>query len=138
VAFEVDGGELQERIRRATGNPYVRGLRLRHVEVFPRDESWWSGRHHRRAWIALSELDLATLSYIREISPGGHRRLVRLLADLLEVGEVEFLALPEAGDFARGARRRAQEWARSLDHHQVLQLREGRLVDQLQRPQLVD
>jgi len=139
VAFEVDPDALRERVRRATGDPFIRGIHLRRVEVSPRDESWWAGRQHRRAWIAVSETDRATLDFIREVNQGGYRRLMRLLLDALEVGRVEFLVLPDDQEFARAVQRLAAEPpGASVDHHQVAQLREGRLVDQLQRPQLVD
>jgi hypothetical protein len=93
MAFEVDGDELRRRVRRATGNPFIRGLELQRVEVYPGDQTWWSGREHRYAHVYLSEMDLQSLRYVQEMNPTAYRRLMRLLSELLEVPRVELLAL---------------------------------------------
>ena len=129
--FEVDTRELARRVRRSTGNPYVLGIRFRRIEVQPQDATWWAGRERRFARLYLSEMDRRALEFVREISPTQHRRLLRLLAELLDVERLEFLPLA-ASSGAWG--RLSRLWAGLLDRHQVAQLGEGRLVDQLQRP----
>jgi len=94
--FEVDAEALRERIRRASGNPYVRGLSFPRVEVTPRDHSWWAGRERRLARLSFSPMDLETLDYLRALHPPTYRRFLRLLADLLDVGQVELLPLEPA------------------------------------------
>ena len=93
MAFEVDGDELRRRVRRATGNPFIRSLELQRVEVYPGDQTWWSGREHRFAYLYLSEMDLQSLRYVQDMNPTAYRRLMRLLSELLDVPRVEFLAL---------------------------------------------
>jgi hypothetical protein len=93
MAFEVDGNELRKRVRRATGNPFIRSLELQRVEVYPVDQTWWSGREHRYAYVYFSEMDLQSLRYVQEMNPTAYRRLIRLLGELLEVPRVELLGL---------------------------------------------
>jgi hypothetical protein len=90
MPFEVDGEELRRRVRRATGNPFIRGLELQRVEVFPKDETWWSGHEYRFAYAYLSEMDFQSLRYVQEMNPTAYRRLLRLLTEMLEVPRVEF------------------------------------------------
>jgi hypothetical protein len=104
MAFEVDGDELRRRVSRATGNPFIRSLELQRVEVYPGDQTWWSGREHRYAHVYLSEMDLQSVRYVQEMNPTAYRRLMRLLSELLEVPRVEFLALGATHPQANGLR----------------------------------
>src|SRR5581483_12088913 len=114
--FEVDAEALRERIRRASGNPFVRGLSFPRVEVSPRDHSWWAGRERRVARLSFSPMDLETLEYLRALHPPTYRRFLRLLADLLDVGQLELLPLEPPSDSRAGRphplRRLRAAWGR--------------------------
>jgi hypothetical protein len=106
VAFEVDTGALRERVRQATGNPFIRGIHFRQVEVYPQDETWWAGRDHRFARVYLSEMDRESLDYVQKMHPVAYRRLNRLLSELLSVPRLEILPLVEEhtlGEWLRGS-----------------------------------
>jgi hypothetical protein len=137
VGLEIDTVELRRRVRRASGNPFVRAVRFRHAELHPRDLSWWAGGPERRAELHLGETDFEALEYVRRMSPEQHRRLLRLLADLLGVAHVRLLACA-VEDGRRGGLGRVARLMPSLRHQPVAELLQGGGVDQLQRPQVVE
>ncbi|GEM_PF-6735837 len=131
MRFEVDTWELRRRVRRASGNPFLRGMRYQRVELFPQDQRWWAGRQRRRAWIYLDELDFDGTCYVQQLNPLAYQRFVQLLRDLLDVEQIEIQPLSQA---SRGLFTLAPASPPLLHRHQVAQSVEGRLVDQLGGP----
>ena len=137
MPFDVDTRELCRRVRKASGNPFVRAVRFQRVDIAPRDLSWWAGRAGRRATLYLSPMDHESLEWVRELHPAQHRRLVRLIADLLDVEQVRLERQADDGALAVLLGRIGSR-IRSFRHEPIAELLEGAGVEQLQRPQLLD